>query len=153
MIETEFVDRVPAHPGRITLTPVTGQANTYDMARADNPTETGTPLDKATFDSMTKSRLTGRFYVPTAARTALPAENIQYGSSTILVYRNDYSVASGFPTQWTAGQRAAVEIPGSAVTAGTVKNFINSIKVNTVLRGGRRYELVYNGAAFDAKEV
>ena len=153
MIETEFVDRVPAHPGRITLTPVTGQANTYDMARADGPTETGTPLDKATFDSMTKSRLTGRFYVPTAARTALPAENIQYGSSTVLVYRNDYSVASGFPTQWTAGQRAAVEIPGSAVTAGTVKNFINSVKVNTVLRGGRRYELVYNGAAFDAKEV
>ena len=153
MIETEFVDRVPAHPGRITLTPVTGQANTYDMARADSPTETGTPLDKATFDSMTKSRLTGRFYVPTAARTALPAENSQYGSSTILVYRNDYSVASGFPTQWTAGQRAAVEIPGSAVTAGTVKNFINSVKVNTVLRGGRRYELVYNGAAFDSKEV
>ena len=153
MIETEFVDRVPAHPGRITLTPVTGQANTYDMARADSPTETGTPLDKATFDSMTKSRLTGRFYVPTAARTALHAENIQYGSSTILVYRNDYSVASGFPTQWTAGQRAAVEIPGSAVTAGTVKNFINSVKVNTVLRGGRRYELVYNGAAFDSKEV
>lgn len=153
MIETEFLDRVPAYPGRITLTPVTGQANTYDMARADSPTETGTPLDKATFDSMTKSRLTGRFYVPTAARTALPAENIQYGSSTILVYRNDYTVASGFPAQWTAGQRAAVEIPGSAVTAGTVKNFINSVKVNTVLRGGRRYELVYNGAAFDAKEV
>lgn len=153
MIETEFVDRVPAHPGRVTLIPVAGQANTYDMARADNPTETGTPLDKATFDSMTKSRLTGRFYVPTAERTALPAENIQYGGNTILAYRNDYTVASGFPTMWTAGQRAAVEIPSAAVTAGTVKNFINSVKVNTVLRGGRRYELVYNGAGFDAKEV
>ena len=153
MVETEFLDRVPAHPGRITLTPVTGQANTYDMARADSPTETGTPLDKATFDGMTKSRLTGRFYVPTAARTALPAENIQYGSSTIAAYQNDYTVASGFPAQWTAGQRATVKIPDAAVTSGTIRNYINGVKVNTVLRGGRRYELVYNGAALDAKEV
>ncbi|MBQ6756517.1 MAG: hypothetical protein IJP43_06200 [Oscillospiraceae bacterium] len=38
-------DRVPRYPGRVTLTPVEGQANTYDMARADDPTEAGTPLN------------------------------------------------------------------------------------------------------------
>lgn len=41
-------DRVPLYPGRVTLTPVAGQANTYDMARADQPTQEGTPLSKAT---------------------------------------------------------------------------------------------------------
>lgn len=41
-------DRVPLYPGRVTLTPVDGQANTYDMARADQPTQEGTPLNKAT---------------------------------------------------------------------------------------------------------
>lgn len=41
-------DRVPLHPGRVTLTPVAGQANTYDMTRADDPTQAGTPLNKAT---------------------------------------------------------------------------------------------------------
>ena len=41
-------DRVPLYPGRVTLTPVTGQANTYDMVRADQPTQEGTPLNKAT---------------------------------------------------------------------------------------------------------
>lgn len=41
-------DRVPLYPGRVTLTPVAGQANTYDMARADQPTQEGTPLNKAT---------------------------------------------------------------------------------------------------------
>lgn len=39
-------DRVPTHPGRVTLTPVSGQANTYDMVRADSPTQEGTPLNK-----------------------------------------------------------------------------------------------------------
>lgn len=40
-------DRVSTYPGRITLTPVSG--NTYDWARADDPTVVGTPLNKATF--------------------------------------------------------------------------------------------------------
>lgn len=41
-------DRVPLYPGRVTLTPVAGQANTYDVVRADQPTQKGTPLNKAT---------------------------------------------------------------------------------------------------------
>ena len=41
-------DRVPLYPGRVTLTPVSGQANTFDLVRADQPTQEGTPLDKAT---------------------------------------------------------------------------------------------------------
>ena len=40
-------DRVPRYPGRVKLTPVAGQANTFDMARADEPTQEGTPLNKA----------------------------------------------------------------------------------------------------------
>lgn len=39
-------DRVSIYPGRVTLTPVAGQANTYDMVRADSPTKEGTPLNK-----------------------------------------------------------------------------------------------------------
>lgn len=41
-------DRVPLYPGRVTMTPVAGQANTFDMVRADDPTQAGTPLNKAT---------------------------------------------------------------------------------------------------------
>lgn len=40
-------DRTPTYPGRVTLTPVTGQDNTYDMAMADQPVAAGTPLNKA----------------------------------------------------------------------------------------------------------
>ena len=42
-------DRVPLYPGRVTMTPVAGQANTFDMVRADDPTQEGTPMNKATF--------------------------------------------------------------------------------------------------------
>ena len=67
MKEVNFRDRVANHPGRITLIPVAGKADTYDMKRADDPIEVGTPLDKATFNSIVYSRLTGRYYPLTAA--------------------------------------------------------------------------------------
>ena len=41
-------DRVSLHPGRVKLMPVAGQENTYDMVRADSPTQEGTPLNKDT---------------------------------------------------------------------------------------------------------
>ena len=42
-------DRVPTYPGRIVLTPVAGQENTFDLTRADAPMPgyEGTPLNKA----------------------------------------------------------------------------------------------------------
>ena len=40
-------DRVSTYPGRVRLTPVSGQTNVYDLERADQPTEVGTPLNKA----------------------------------------------------------------------------------------------------------
>ena len=69
MIEKEIVDRVPLYPGRITLNPVEGHTNTYDMFRADEPEVVGTPINKATLDSITQSRLTGRYYTPTVSKT------------------------------------------------------------------------------------
>lgn len=75
MIEKTILDRVPKYAGRIKLTPVSGQADVFDMARADEPTVEGTPLDKATFDSIIQSRLTGRYYTTTATRTAVSTQS------------------------------------------------------------------------------
>lgn len=49
----EVLDRVPKYPGRVKLAPVAGQANTYDMIRADEPIVEGTPINKVLFDSIT----------------------------------------------------------------------------------------------------
>lgn len=42
-------DRLSKYPGRVKLTPVDGQANTFDMVRADEPENEGTPINKNTF--------------------------------------------------------------------------------------------------------
>nr|DAU90823.1 MAG TPA: hypothetical protein [Caudoviricetes sp.] len=74
MLETTFLDRVSQYPGRVILTPVAGQPDTYTMTRADSPTVEGTPLDKATFDSIVQSRLTGRYYKLQGIKTALSSQ-------------------------------------------------------------------------------
>ena len=40
-------DRISLYPGRVKLNPVAGEANTFDMVRADQPTQEGTALNKA----------------------------------------------------------------------------------------------------------
>lgn len=51
-------DRVSLHPNRYKLTPVSGQANTYDLSRADEPLEAGTPITKATmFDDVIADKM------------------------------------------------------------------------------------------------
>lgn len=42
-------DRISTYPGRIKLTPVDGEENKYTLEWADEPTQVGTPLSKATF--------------------------------------------------------------------------------------------------------
>lgn len=47
-------DRLPKYPNRVMLKPVEGQPNTYDLVRADEPIQEGTPLNKGTLlDDMT----------------------------------------------------------------------------------------------------
>jgi hypothetical protein len=41
-------DRIPRYAGRIRLIPVESQENIYDMERADDPLQVGTPLNKST---------------------------------------------------------------------------------------------------------
>lgn len=51
-------DRVSLHPNRYKLTPVSGQADTYDLSRADEPLEVGTPITKATmFDDVIADKM------------------------------------------------------------------------------------------------
>lgn len=71
MIEKDFKDRIPTHPGRIKLLPVEGQQDLFDMTKADEAIELGTPLNKAAFDSIVKSRLTGRYYLPVTTKTEI----------------------------------------------------------------------------------
>lgn len=52
-------DRVSLYPGRVKLDPVAGQTNLYDLTRADQPTQEGTPLNKASLLKDTTAALYG----------------------------------------------------------------------------------------------
>ena len=41
-------DRIPTYAGRVKLIPVPNILNTYDMERADEPKQDGTPLNSST---------------------------------------------------------------------------------------------------------
>lgn len=88
-------DRVPLYPGRVTLTPVAGQANTYDMTRADQPTQEGTPLNKATLLKDYTANLLGlpNTAVPDDALLALIIGVGAYG------YRVKIQLADGTPAE------------------------------------------------------
>ena len=74
MKEIDFEDRIALAPGRVTLTPVEGQPNIYVMQRADVPIKDGTPIDKVLFNSITQSRLTGRFYPLSVIKDVLTSQ-------------------------------------------------------------------------------
>lgn len=294
MKEIDFKDRVPNYPGRVQLTPVAGSSNLYTMKRADGPVEEGTPIDKAMYDSIVQSRLTGRYYqlgikkkvatsqlftvnpIPTSGwvldadklravsgaytveasnlyasgytpekaldgdmgteyrsdsggvtfkltfpapikikkyKIAMRADNYTQAVTTefqgstngvswitlftttekpddlkeytlastgeysyyrlnfaapqtgvniyqfsiseyeVSTYSNEYTITDGVPAIWHTGQRILIQTPSNADGFAVTANKLNGVNVNTILQPSKRYELTYNGASFNTKEV
>lgn len=88
-------DRVSLYPGRVKLEPVAGQAKTYDLTRADQPTQEGTPLNKASLLKDTTAALLGlpNTAVPDDAFVALVLGQGVYG------YRVKVQLADGTPVE------------------------------------------------------
>ena len=68
-----FTDRIVQHPGRVVMTPVAGQDDTYDLSRAEGTiTEEGTPFNAESFNGIadllmedTIEQITGRVWYGT----------------------------------------------------------------------------------------
>lgn len=115
-------DRVSTYPGRVKLTPVSGQTNVYDMIRADVPVQEGTPLNKALLDQKAYT-LTGdvRVYVSTSGSDADGDGSSAAPFATIRAAINSLPKCLG-------GYTAVIDI-----TAGTYNERINV----TGFSGGR----------------
>lgn len=88
-------DRVPLYPGRVKLNPVAGQDNTFDIVRADEPTQDGTPLNKETLLKDSTAALLGltNTAVPDDAFVALILGQGVYG------YRVKVQLKDGTPVE------------------------------------------------------
>ena len=104
-------DRIPLYPGRVKLNPVSGQANTFDLTRADQPTQEGTPLNKASLLKDATAALFGK------TNAAVPDDILSLLSkSTLAQIQEKY-------TKTTIGTLAV----GKTITlnvSGTAKEFI-----------------------------
>ena len=155
-------DRVPLYPGRVTLTPVAGQANTYDMVRADQPTQEGTPLNKAT---LLKDATAAKFGKDTGA---VPDEVLDVLSKSVL--EGTYPVVDVYTGQnWEKGtvpnasgsvwQQIAIAnnilfsfpISGTTAVMSTDGKTWTTFTIPTVSGGydyGGRHRIVYVGDTY-----
>lgn len=103
-----MIDRIPLYPGRVKMTPVSGQANTYDMVRADEPTQEGTPLNKATLLKDATAALYGK-------TDAVPDDLFQPLSKSVLAQvtakYTKHTTLEGFPV----GKTITLNEDGKAV--------------------------------------
>lgn len=92
-------DRIPLYPGRVKMTPVAGQANTYDMVRADDPTQAGTPINKATLLKDATAALFGK------TNAAVPDDILSLLSKSVLA-------------QTVGGNTDLTDVLGTKLTVG-----------------------------------
>ena len=122
-------DRVSLYPGRVKLEPVAGQANTYDLTRADQPTQEGTPLNKANLLSDATVALMGL----DAAATPDGAFAALAGKNDIRLIKIEKITTS---QTWTAPKQRDSWLRFSLWAAAVEETEIPAVAVEDMLRPG-----------------
>ena len=114
-------DRVPTYPGRVKLIPVLGQENTCEMVRADEPTQEGTPLNKANLlqDSVAKMYGLSELAVPNDVFDFLGKYNLHW-----------WKTSGYIPPYYTLGEKKDHRISGSEVFDTFTIQYANSVSVD-----------------------
>ena len=138
-------DRISLYPGRVKLNPVAGEANTYDMVRADQPTQEGTALNKANLLSDETAAALGLAGDPTV-NDAL--KSIHSEMKDFMKFRYEEITESGVwvaPDNIVGGKITVLCCGGGGAGGG------NSNKPNTKGIGGKGGK--YGGNGGDGREL
>lgn len=124
-------DRIPTYPGRVRLTPVSGEENTYDLERADQPTEVGTPINKSTLlsDPVAQALGLGDTAVPNdvfslIAKNCWAKYSYNYGLNLVSLYE------AGFEMDKYYGSYDTVAISGNASSTSSDVLYSDGININ-----------------------
>lgn len=134
-----FTDRIVEHPGRVVMTPVSGETNTYDMTRAEGTvTEEGTPLNAANLNAEISAMI--------AAAVEPVANSVQSGRIRITVPTANVArtVSVTFPrafddvpnvvaTPITAGPQACYTAVNNITTTGFSIVFYRTTATDTTV--------------------
>lgn len=117
-------DRVPLYPGRVTLTPVPNQENTFDMVRADQPEQPGDPLNKNTLLKDATAALfgLGPSALPDDVLALLGKYNQEWMGSFTLHWWKRRTVSSNI----TNGTERDVLLGGASSSSSSIKVFYST---------------------------
>ena len=140
-------DRIANHPNRWVVTPVTGETDTYDFTRADDPTQVGTPLNKATFlpdavaSAIESATGVSGVTLPADALNALATALVNLGISTI-----GHIEAGSYKGTGTAGSGGTGT--ATSLTFNYYPRFVFIIKSNVPFNtgAGEAFIWVYSSA-------
>lgn len=136
-------DRIPKYPGRVTLTPVEGQANTFDMIRADEPEQEGTPLNKATLLTNETASLFGLGEDATVDEVlSIAGESLNSLTDSVfsgcsMVTFNYTGTGTSERKTFTVGGKPLMAFVFGGIAAGTTTmNRMELVRGNTYARSG-----------------
>ena len=143
-LKTPVVDRIPTYPGRVTLTPVSGQTNTYDLVRADQPIEAGTPINKVLFDQKAYT-LTGDVTV----YVATTGNDVTGDGTSAAPYATIQKALDSLP-KWLDGYSATISI-----AAGTYNELIrvNGFQGGILTIGNSGRAIIVRGITVSASSL
>lgn len=137
-----FKDRVAEHPGRVVMTPVDGELNTYDMSRAEgNVTEPGTPFSAEAFNAVA-NRLMAYGTCQSAANVstkevACPDFVLETGAQISVLFTNE--------STYTGTTYLNVNSTGNKRIRSTSSS---TAKVNGLWNAGEVVDFVYDGSSW-----
>lgn len=137
-----FTDRVVQYPGRVVLTPVSGQANTYDMSRAEGTVaEEGTPFNAEAFNEIA-NKIHAYGTCATAAGTSTkvvecPGFVLNAGAKISVLFTNE--------STYTGATYLNVNSTGSKRIRSTSES---TAKVNGLWNAGEVVDFVYDGSSW-----
>lgn len=144
-----FKDRIVQNPGRVVLTPVPGETNTYDMERAEGTvTEAGTPFNAATFNGIANAvhgYATCATAAGTAAKVATCSGFVLYAGASVTV-RFNYANTSTSATLNVNGT-GAYPIRALSATGTAPVNFWKAREAVTFVYDGT-YWLIVDGGRY-----
>lgn len=137
-----FEDRVVEHPGRVTMTPVEGELNTYDMSRAEGTvTKPGTPFNADTFNGIANT-IHAYGTCATAAGTSTkvvecPGFVLNAGAKISVLFTNE--------STYTGATYINVNNTGAKRVRSTSES---TAKVNGLWNAGEVVDFVYDGSSW-----
>ena len=148
-----FKDRVVQHPGRVRMSPVSGQSDTYDISRAEGTvTEEGTPFNAETFNGIAQDIIdmipkgNGRLWYGTCSTGASTAAKVVTCTGFTLTTGAMIAVRFTNANTYTGTTSLNVNSTGAKTIYGIPRSTTSTTRMDGAWEAGETKVFVYDGS-------